>query len=100
MDEKTTALRDALNEFIAKNDIGDTTVYTQEEWAPRNEQYGRGASLVLLTEGILYEGLNYPDSGSYLRGLAKEFYAIVKKHGFWSEPAYGWMHVIYPDSEK
>jgi len=93
MDKKAKKLRKDIDNFLKKyNDLfEDVTLYSQDEWQEREEQYGNDSILSMTFEGPFYEMINY----GMMNSLKEEFLAIVEKNGFYKELSYAWAMHFY-----
>lgn len=93
--QQPEALKEEVEDWLKRRDLWyDTEVYTEREWADRQEPYGHDATVTITTEGPLYEIVNDP-SPTHER-LLSDFSDFLRSLGYWWEPGYAWSIHLYP----
>jgi hypothetical protein len=82
--------------WLERHDLTyDARLYPKKQWRARGETFGTDALFTIVTEGPLYELINYAETPSAARLLAA-FTEYVEAQGVWYELGYAWSLHFYP----
>jgi len=93
LEEKNKKLINAIQLWLKKNDLfTDTTFYSVDDWIKREEDYHNNSEFVIISEGGLWQILNYGSNDSIY-----EFEDLVESMGYFYEIGNHWNFGFYKE---
>lgn len=88
-------LREAIDRWLADNELGGITWYSPDQWEARGEVVGDCA--------ILHASIDGSTLGWILNNMWEPFYSdfvdLLKCHGYWHELGFSWSMHLYGEHQ-